>query len=100
MIRMAQLTLLVAGAIVLAPAAPAFAITSEEAPAASDGSAVADPDDQLDEMASPNSGTSGYATIEVPQIHVPGADSDDYLPPESDGDPTQDPPATQGDPAD
>ena len=97
MIRIAPLTLLLAGAILLGPIASALAISTEEAPAASDGTAVADPDDQLDEMASPDSGTAGDATIEVPQINVPGADSGDYLPPDSDGDPAQDPSAPQGD---
>jgi len=81
--KAASLAALLAGALVLS--SPAFAISSESADDSAGGAAIADPDDQIDEITSPSGGTDGSATIEMPPIDVPG-DSDDYTPPESEDD--------------
>ena len=61
------LALAMACVYALAPVAPAFAFSSEAAPTNSDGSSqIADPDEQLDDIASPGSGTDGSVTMEEP----------------------------------
>src|SRR5262249_10783673 len=85
MLKVTSMAALVAGALLLSPVHSAFAISSESADDSSGGANVADPDDQMDQIANPDSGTDGSATIEIPPIDVPG-DSDDYTPPESEDD--------------
>ena len=72
----------------VAPVVPtALAVSTEDAPATSDGSsAVVDPDNLMNQFVNPTGDTGGDATIAVPAIQVPGEDSDDYLPPDSDDD--------------
>lgn len=103
MIKIAPFAAFLTGAILLAPVAPAFAISTEDAPTNPDGTAVTDPDESPDDTANPDYGTDGSATIEVPPIDMPG-DSDDYSPPDSEDDPADNPagdaPPTQGDSGD
>jgi hypothetical protein len=87
MTRIAPIALLFAGAVLLAPLAPALAFSNEEAPTADDGAQIADPDDAIDQFANPDSGTGGDATIEVPPITMPDDGSGDYLSPDADDDP-------------
>jgi hypothetical protein len=94
MIKIAPVFALLAGAILLSPIHVALAISTESTTGDSGSNAqVADPDDQIDEIANPSSDTDGSATIELPPIDMPG-DSDDYTPPaDSEGDPAPDAPA-------
>ena len=96
MTKIAPITLLFAGAMLLAPLAPALAISNEEAPTGDGGAQIADPDQAIDQFANPDSGTAGEATIEVPPIAMPGDGSDDYLSPDADDDPTAGVPPEQG----
>ncbi len=94
MIKIAPVAALLAGAFLLSPLHVALAISTESATDEFGGKAqVADPDDQLDELANPDSGAGGSATIELPPIDMPG-DSEDYAPPSDlEDDPAQDAPA-------
>jgi hypothetical protein len=88
MIKVAPFVALLTGAILLSPMNAAWAISTESSDDSSGGAAVADPDDQIDEIANPNSGTDGTdgsATIDLPPIDMPG-DSDDYTSPDADDD--------------
>jgi hypothetical protein len=85
MIKVAPFAALLAGAILLSPVNAAWAISTESSDDSSGGTAVADPDDQMDEIANPSSGTDGSATIDLPPIDMPG-DSDDYTSPDADDD--------------
>ena len=67
--------------MLLAPLAPALAISNEEAPTGDGGAQVADPDEAIDHFANPDSST-GEATIEVPPIAMPSDGSDDFLSPD------------------
>jgi len=96
MTKIAPIALLFTGAILLAPLAPAFAFSNEEAPTGDGGAQIADPDQAIDQFANPDSGTAGEATIEVPPIAMPGDGSDDYLSPDADDDPTAGVPPEQG----
>ena len=96
MTRIAPITLLLTGAILLAPLAPALAISNEEAPAADSGAQIADPDEAIDHFANPDSSTEGEATIEVPPIAMPGDGSNDFLSPDADDDPAVGAPPEQG----
>jgi len=91
MIKIAPLAAFLVGAILLAPVAPAFAVSTEDAPTNPDGTAVADPDESPDDTVNPDYDTGGSATIEVPPIDAPGEDSGDYSPPDSEDDPADDP---------
>ncbi|HEV8391423.1 MAG TPA: hypothetical protein VGQ35_16350 [Dongiaceae bacterium] len=95
------MVVLLGAAIVLSPLHVALAISTESATDSSgDNAPIADPDDQLDEMANPDSGTEGSATIEMPPIDMPG-DSGDYAPPsDSEDDPAMDAPAPADDSGD
>ena len=95
MTKIAPINLLFAGAMLLAPLAPALAISNEEAPTGDGGAQIADPDEAIDHFANPNSST-GEATIEVPPIAMPSDGSDDFLSPDSDDDPAADAPSEQG----
>ncbi|HET6157933.1 MAG TPA: hypothetical protein VFE34_06290 [Dongiaceae bacterium] len=101
MTKIAPALLLLAGTILLAPIHAALAISSEDAPVGSNGSVQAtDPDEALDGIANPNSGTAGSATIDVPPVLMPGdesGDSDDYISPDSEDDPSQNPAPPQDD---
>ena len=96
--KIAPAALCLAGAVLLAPIHAALAISTEDAPTNSDGTAQAtDPDDALDNLADPAGGTGGSATIEVPPIAVPddGDDSGDYVSPDADDNPDAGSPAPQ-----
>ena len=54
MTKIAPITLLLTGAILLAPLAPAFAISNEEAPTGDGGAQIADPDEAIDHFANPD----------------------------------------------
>ena len=86
MTKIAPITLLFTGAILLAPLAPALAFSNEEAPTGDGSAQIADPDEAIDHFASPDSGTEGEATIEVPPIAMPGDGSNDDLSPDADDD--------------
>ena len=86
MIKVASVAALLAGAILLSPTQAAWAISSESSEDTGSGAQVVDPDDQTDQIANPGDGTAGSATIEIPPINVPGEDSGDYSPPESEDD--------------
>jgi len=86
MTRIAPITLLFAGAILLAPLTPALAFSNEEAPTGDGGAQIADPHEAIDHFANPNS-SAGEATIEVPPIAMPDDGSGDYLSPDADDDP-------------
>jgi len=96
MTKMAPITLLFTGAILLAPLAPALAFSNEEAPTGDGGAQIADPDEAIDQFANPDSGTAGEATIEMPPIAMPGDGSNDYLSPDADDDPAAGVPAEPG----
>ena len=89
MIKVAPFVALLAGAILLSPVNAAWAISTESTDDSSGGTSVADPDDQIDEMANPDSGTDGSATLDLPPIELPG-DSEDYTSPDSDDQPADD----------
>ena len=95
MTRIAPVTLLFTGAILLAPLAPALAFSNEEAPTTDGGAQIADPDDMIDDFINPDAGADGAATIEVPPIAMPHDGSDDYLSPDEDDDAVAVPPAPQ-----
>ena len=88
MTKIAPITSLFVGAMLLAPLAPAFAFSNEDSPTGDGGAQIADPDEAIDHFANPDSGTEGAATIEVPAIAMPGDGSDDYLSPDADDDPS------------
>ena len=92
MTRIAPIALLFAGAILLAPLAPALAFSNEEAPTGDGGAQIADPEDAIDQFANPDSGTGGDATIEVPPIAMPDDGTGDYLSPDADDDDPAAPP--------
>jgi len=100
MIKIAPVLALLAGAILLSPLHVALAISTESAAGdSSDNAQVTDPDDQLDEMANPDLGADGSATIALPPIDMPG-DSDDYAPPsDQEDEPAPDAPAPSDDSA-
>jgi hypothetical protein len=91
MIKVAPFVALLAGAILLSPVTAAWAISTESSDDSGSGAAVTDPDDQIDQIANPNSGTDGTddtdgsATINLPPIDMPG-DSEDYTSPDADDD--------------
>jgi hypothetical protein len=96
MTTIAPFTLLLTGAILLAPLAPALAISNEDAPTGDGGTQIADPDEAIDHFANPDTGTDGEATIEVPPIAMPGDGFNDDLSPAADDDPTAGAPPEQG----
>ena len=67
MLRSVPLSLLLLAAMALTPISQASAFSTESGGVNSDGSSqIADPDEALDQIADPGSGTSGDATIELP----------------------------------
>jgi hypothetical protein len=96
MTKIAPITLLFTGAILLAPLVPALAFSNEQAPTGNGGVQIADPDEAIDRFANPDSGTEGDVTIEVPSIAMPGDGSNDYLSPDADDDPAAEVPPGQG----
>jgi hypothetical protein len=96
MTKITPVTLLFTGAMLLAPLAPALALSNEDAPAGDGGAQIADPDEAINHFANPDSGTEGEATIEVPAIAMPGDGSSDYLSPDADDDPAAGGPPEQG----
>jgi hypothetical protein len=89
MIKVAPFIAVLAGAILLSPVNAAWAISTESTDDSSGGTSVADPDDQIDQIANPDSGTDGSATLNFPPIELPG-DSEDYTSPDSEDDPADD----------
>jgi hypothetical protein len=95
MIKVAPFVALLAAAVLLSPVNAAWAISTESTDESTGGAAVTDPDDQIDEIANPNSSadgsddTDGSATINLPPIDMPG-DSEDYTSPDSDDEPADD----------
>jgi hypothetical protein len=91
MIKVAFMTALLAGAVVIALAAPALADSTEPASGQASGTTgdsaqPAGPDDPIGDIATPNPATDGSATNALPPIDIPDGDSGDYTPPESDDD--------------
>jgi hypothetical protein len=94
MIKVAFMAALLAGAVVIALAAPALADSTEPASGQASGTTgdsaqPAGPDDPIGDIATPNPATDPSAAIALPPIYVPdgdSGDSGDYTPPESDDD--------------
>jgi hypothetical protein len=58
--------LVIASLLLISAAPPALAFSTESGPVNSDGSSqIVDPDDQLDDMANPSSGSSGGGSMNL-----------------------------------
>ena len=79
-------TLFFTATILLAPLAPAFAFSNEEAPVGDSGAQIADPDEAIDQFANPDPGADGEAAIELPEIEMPSDGANDHLSPDADDD--------------
>jgi hypothetical protein len=83
MVRSVSLSLLLLAAMALTPISQAWAFSTESGGVNSDGSSqIADPDEALDQIADPGSGTGGDATIDLPNTGLynsPSSTSDSQM---------------------